>query len=129
MRGKLIVATALAAAVAAPGVATAASPKVLSSETTTSAYSVASVILAEGYKRYGISIDTAPTKQLVGLKWSVECRKGSDKKKVEAKASQKAPYTVWLDATAKGAACNVLGTATRDFQLKGKLIVKVLGAK
>ncbi len=129
MRGKLIVATALVAAVAAPGVATAASPTVLSSETTMSAYSVASVILAEGYSRYGISVETAPSAQLVGLKWSVECRKGSDRKKVEAKASQKAPYTVWLDATAKGAACNVLGTATRDFRLKGKLIVKVLGTK
>jgi hypothetical protein len=47
------------------------------------------MILAEGYSRYGISVETSPSKQLVG---------------------QKAPYSVWLDVTAKGAACNVLGT-------------------
>ena len=129
MRGKLIVATVLVAAVAAPAGAAAASPAVLDSRTTTSAYSVASVILAKGYSRYGISVETAPSRQLVGLKWSVDCSKGSEKKRVEAKASQKAPYTVWLDAGVKGGACDVLGTATRDFRLKGKLTVKVLGTK
>ena len=129
MRVKLIAAAMFLVAAAVPASVGAASPEVLDNQTTTSAYSVASVILAEGYSRYGISVDTSPGKQLVGLKWSVECRKGSDKKKVEAKASKKAPYTVWLDATIKGGACNVLGTATRDFRLKGKLMVKVLGTK
>ena len=129
MRVKLIAAAMFLVAAAVPAGASAASPTVLDNKTTTSAYSVASVILAEGYSRYGISVDTSPGKQLVGLKWYVECRKGSDKKKVEAKASQKAPYTVWLDASIKGGACNVLGTATRDFTLKGKLMVKVLGTK
>ena len=66
---------------------------------------------------------------MVGLKWSVDCSKGSTKKKLEAKASHKTPYTVWLDAGVKDGSCNVLGTATRDFRLKGKLIVKVLGTK
>lgn len=129
MRGKLIVPVLLAAAVAAPAAAAATSPTVLNSKTTTSAYSVASVFLAEGYSRYGISINTSPGRQLVGLKWSVDCSKGSKSKKVEAKASRKAPYTVWLDAGVKDGDCNVLGTATRDFRLKGKLMVKVLGTK
>lgn len=129
MRVKVIAAVMFLVAAAVPAGAGAASPKVLDSESTTSAYSVASAILAEGYSRYGISVDTSPGKQLVGLKWSVDCRKGSTKKKAEAKASRKAPYTVWLDATIKDGACNVLGTATRDFRLKGKLLVKVLGAK
>lgn len=129
MKPKLIVPAILAAAAAAVPVASASSPEVLDSKNTTSAYAVASAIVDEGHSRYGISVATSPSKQKVALKWSVDCSKGGDKKKSSATANQKAPYTVWLDAPIKGGYCNVLGTATRNFTLKGRLIVKVLGTK